>query len=159
LSDLKLSDTLQVALNLVVDSQLLLVQDGLLIEKVIVLTVKLRFGLLPLDELDLVLDPVLLDRCGLLLDFLDLLLEVLNLVLKRTVVLVTISTATQLSLLSVEMVDLEGLLLDLMKSILDVLLDSGNSLLLFLELLNEISELLVEDIVLCLSVEVIKSYS
>lgn len=67
-------------LHLSVDSEFLLIQDRLLIEQVVVGLIEFRLGFLSLDQLDLVLDPVLLHVRGLILNLFNLLLQVVNLV-------------------------------------------------------------------------------
>ena len=157
LGDFELSDGLQVALNFVVDTKFLLVQDRLLIQEIIVLSIDVLLCLLLLDQVNLVLNPLLLNLSGVLLDFFNLLLEVVDLILKWSLILVSIATTTtKLSLLTVQMIDLQSLLLDLNVSLLDILLDLGYSLLLILELSDKIIKLLLKDLVLGLGVQIIE---
>ena len=94
---------------------------------------------------------------GILFNFFNLLLEVVDLILKWSLILVSIATTTtKLSLFTVQMIDLQSLLLDLNVSLLDILLDLGYSLLLILELSDKIIKLLLKDLVLGLGVQIIE---
>ena len=123
LGHLQLSDLLVVVLDFRIDSNFLLVEDRFLGAQVIILTVNLRLLLLALNKLNLVRDPVLLNVGRVIVDFLDLLLDVVTVVFDGSDELITISTALKVGTLTVQTIDLKGLLLDVQQSALDLLLN------------------------------------
>ena len=101
LGHLKLSNLLVVVLDLGVDSNFLLVENGFLSAEVIILTVNLVLLLLALNKLNLVGDPVLLNVGCVIVDFLDLLLDVVTMVFDGSDELITITTALKVGALTV----------------------------------------------------------
>ncbi len=132
LGDFQLTDVLVVALYIVVDTDLFLLQNGLLCPQIIVLSSHFRLLFLSLNQCNLICDPVLLHVGRLVVNFFHLLLDVVAMILIRALEVFTVTTTLQLSTLPVQTVDLEGLLLDLEESLLDMLLNRLNILLLFL---------------------------
>ena len=157
LGHFQLSDLLVVALDLRVDSNFLLVKDGFLSSQIVVLAIDLVLLLLALDELDLVGDPVLLNVGCVVVDFLNLLLDVITVVFDGSDELITISTALKVSTLTVQTIDLKGLLLDVQQSALDLLLNILDISLLRLQLIDKVVKLLLENLVLRGRVEVIET--
>ena len=157
LGDLELPDCLVVTIDLRVDSDLLLVKDGLLGSQVVVLTIDLRLLLLTLDQLNLVGDPVFLDVGSFFINLLDLLLNVVALVFNGTDEFITITATLERSALTVEPVHSECLLLNAQQSSLDVLLDLLDIFLFLFELANQIVKLLLEHLVLGSRVQVIET--
>ena len=136
LGHFQLSDLLVVALDLRVDSNFLLVKDGFLSSQIVVLAINLALLLLALDKLDLVGDPVLLNVGCVIIDFLDLLLDVVTVVFDGSNELITITTALKVGTLTVQTIDLKGLLLDVQQSALDLLLNILDISLLRLQLID-----------------------
>jgi len=159
LSNFKLGDIFIVQFNLTVDSDFLLVKNGLLCAQIIILAVNSALLLSTLNVLNLTSDPIFLHVRGLVIDLLDLLLDVVAHVLSWANKLITITASFQVSALTVQTIDLESLLLNLQKSLLDVLLDVHDIRLFFLELTNEIVKFLLQDLVLSRCVQVVKSDS
>ena len=159
LGHFQLSDLLVVALDLRVDSNFLLVKDGFLSSQIVVLAINLALLLLALDKLDLVGDPVLLNVGCVIIDFLDLLLDVVTVVFDGSNELITITTALKVGTLTVQTIDLKGLLLDVQQSALDLLLNILDISLLRLQLIDQVVKLLLENLVLRSRVEVIETYT
>ena len=159
LGHFQLSDLLVVVLDLRVDSNFLLVKDGFLSSQIVVLAIDLVLLLLTLDKLDLVGNPVLLNVGCVIVDFLNLLLDVVTVVFDGSDELITISTALKVGTLTVQTIDLKGLLLDVQQSALDLLLNILDISLLRLQLINQIVKLLLQHLVLRGRVEVIKTYT
>ena len=157
LGNLQLSDLLVVRLDVVVDADLLLLQDGLLSPEVVVLRRDLGLFFLALDQSNLVGDPVLLHVGRLVVHLLHLLLNVVAVVLVWTLEVIAVTAALKLSALPVQTIDLESLLLNLEESLLDLLLDLLDVFLLFLELTDQVLKLSLEHLVLGRSVQVIKT--
>lgn len=153
----ELTDSFVVTFHLTVDPNFLLIKDGLLRAETVVVTVNPVLVFLLLDELDLVRDPVLLHVGRLIVHLLDLLLDVVAMVLDWADILVSISTALQVSALSIQSVHLQGLLLDSQQASLDVLLDLLHVTLLLLKLGDQVFELFLEDVILCGRVEVVEA--
>ena len=115
-------------------------------------------GLLLVDKLLLVADPVfvsILDKVGL---FEDLLFDGSQFILQGSTVLVFIvvlAILSQFSVLSVESVNIELALLDLQMSLLDLTFLIADLLLFLLELDNQLLEFLLEVAILVSGVEVI----
>lgn len=93
LGDLQLGDVLVVSFDLGIDSDFLLVKDGLLRAEIIILAVNLALLLNTLDVLNLTRDPVFLDISRLIIDLLDLLLDIVTHVLSGSHKLIAIATA------------------------------------------------------------------
>mmetsp|Transcript_44214 Transcript_44214/g.58684 ORF Transcript_44214/g.58684 Transcript_44214/m.58684 type:complete len:424 (-) Transcript_44214:863-2134(-) len=159
LGDLQLANCLVVALNFRIDSDLLLVKDGLLSPEIVTFAINLRLLFLTLDKLDLVGDPVFLHVGRLLVDLLDLLLDVVAVVLRRAHELVAVATVLKSGALTVKTIDFESFLLDAEQPILDVLLDLSHVVLLLLQLSDQVIELLLEHFVLSLRVQVIEAHT
>lgn len=123
----------------------------------VVVTIDLVLVLLLLDQLDLVGDPVLLHIGGLIINLLDLLLDIVAMVFDGADVLIAITTASEVGALTIETIDLEGLLLDSQETCLDVLLNLLDITLLLLELRDQIFKLLLEHLVLSGRVKVIEA--
>lgn len=153
----ELTDSFVVTFHLTVDPNFLLIKDGLLRAETVVVTVNPVLVFLLLDELDLVRDPVLLHVGRLIVHLLDLLLDVVAMVLDWADILVSISTALQVSALSIQSVHLQGLLLDSQQASLDILLDLLHVTLLLLKLGDQVFELFLEDVILCGRVEVVEA--
>ena len=157
LGHLQLSNLLVVVLDLRIDSNFLLVEDRFLGAQVIILTVNLRLLLLALNKLNLVRDPVLLNVGCVIVDFLNLLLDVVTVVFDGSDELITITTALKVGTLTVQTIDLEGFLLDIQESALDLFLNVLDIGLLRLQLIDQVVELLLENLILCSRVEVIEA--
>ena len=127
--------------------------------EIITLSIEVAFSLLLLDELDLIGDPVFLNVGGLLIDFFDLLFDVVTVVFDGADELITVASALQIGTLTVKPVHGERLLLDPQEARLDVLFDLLNVVLFLLKLLDQVLELLLEHLVLCRCVQVIKANS
>ena len=159
LGHFQLSDLLVMVLDLRVDSNFLLVKDGFLSSQIVVLAIDLVLLLLTLDKLDLVGDPVLLNVGCVIVDFLNLLLDVITVVFDGSDKLITISTALKVGTLTVQTIDLKGLLLDVQQSALDLLLNILDISLLRLQLIDQVVKLLLEHLILRGRIEVIKTYT
>jgi len=146
-----------VALHLVVDPDLLLIENGLLSAQIIRVFLNLVLLVLLLNQLNLVGDPVLLHVGSFVVDFLDLLLNVVTKVLLRTDRFVTITAILESSAHSVETIDLESLLLNAEESVLDVLLNGGHVVLFLLQLVDQVIKFLLKHLVLRLCVEVVEA--
>ena len=157
LGHLQLSNLLVVVLDLRIDSNFLLVEDRFLGAQVIILTVNLRLLLLAFNKLNLVRDPVLLNVGCVIIDFLDLLLDVITVVFDGSDELITITTALKVGALTVQTIDLEGFLLDIQESALDLFLNVLDIGLLRLQLIDEVVELLLENLILRSRVEVVEA--
>ena len=144
-------------LDLRIDSNFLLVEDRFLGAQVIILTVNLRLLLLALNKLNLVRDPVLLNVGRVIVDFLDLLLDVVTVVFDGSDELIAITTALKVGALTVQTIDLEGFLLDIQESALDLFLNVLDIGLLRLQLIDEVVELLLENLILRSRVEVVEA--
>jgi hypothetical protein len=114
-------------------------------------------GLL-LDQISLVRDPRLLDLNDFVFQLLGLLEDVVFLGLKWSRVLVN-ALILQDSPLSVELIDLELLLVNSVVSLFDVLLKLLHFNLLLLQFSNEVFKLFLEQVILLDAVEVIDSDS
>ena len=157
LGHFQLSDLLVVAFDLRIDSNFLLVKDGFLSSQIVVLAIDLVLLLLALDKLDLVGDPVLLNVSCVIINFLDLLLDVVTVVFDGSDELITITTTLKVSTLTVQTIDLKGLLLDVQQSALDLLLNILDISLLRLQLIDQVVKLFLENLVLRSGVEVIET--
>ena len=157
LGHLQLSNLLVVVLDLRIDSNFLLVEDRFLGAQVIILTVNLRLLFLALNKLNLVRDPVLLNVGCVIIDFLDLLLDVVTVVFDGSDELIAITTALKVGALTVQTIDLEGFLLDIQESALDLFLNVLDIGLLRLQLIDEVVELLLENLILRSRVEVVEA--
>jgi len=158
LGDLKHSDLLLMALNLVVKSHLLLLQDGLSGPQLITVFLNVHVVGLSLNQVSLVGDPLLLDCNNLVLKLLGLLKNVVLLSLHRARVLVD-SGVFELGPDSVELVNSQLSLIDLVVSLLVVLLELLDFVLLFFQLSNQVIQFLFEQLILLDTVEVINSNS
>ena len=147
------------ALDLGVDSDFLLVKDGLLGSQVVILAINLVLLLDTLDVVNLARNPVFLHISCLVIDFLNLLLDIVAHVLGWALVLITVASALQIGTFTVQTIDLQGLLLDLEQAILDALLDLHHVGLLLLKLANQVIQLLLQHVVLRLRVQVIEADS
>jgi len=111
-------------------------------------------GSLSLDQVSLVLNPLLLDLDNLLFELFCLLKNIILLGFHWSRVLFNTSVHEH-SILSIKLIDLELFLINSVVSLLDVLLKLLNFIFFFLELSDKIVELLLEQIILLNTVKVI----
>ena len=143
------------ALNLIVKSHFLLLQDSLLGAKGVALAREVGKRVLLLNQFGLIGDPLLLDLSDLIFHIIDLLLNVVLLGLEWAGILIFTVLLLKLIELPVKSVDLVLLLRDCDVSLLDVTLEFLDLTLFLLELVDEVVKLLLKEFILRLGVKVI----
>ena len=147
-SDFKRANFFIMTLHLIVKSHFLLLQDSFLGAKGIALTRKVGQGVLLLNQLGLIGDPLLLDLSDLILHVIDLLLNVVLLSLEWTGILIFTVLLLELIELPVKSVHFVLLLRDCDVSLLDVALEFLDFTLFLLKLVDEVIKLLLKELIL-----------
>jgi hypothetical protein len=157
--DLEGPDFFLVSLHGIVESQFLLLEDSLLGAETLAVSGDSGEGVLLLDQLSLVGDPLLLHLSNLIFHIIDFLLNVVLLGLEGTRILVLSILLLQLIQLTVQSVHTVLLLSYSNMALLDVSLKLFNFTLLILKLVDQIIKLLLKQLILRLSIEVIDTHT
>jgi hypothetical protein len=148
-----------VSLHGIVESQFLLLEDSLLGAETLAVSGDSGEGVLLLDQLSLVGDPLLLHLSNLIFHIIDFLLNVILLGLEGTRILILSILLLKLIQLTVQSIHTVLLLGDCNMALLDVTLKLFYFTLFILKLVDQIIKLLLKQLILRLSIEVIDTHT